>query len=599
MPEREAVDLRWLLAVIRRWLWMIILCTILGLGGAYGINRYMPPVYTASSTLLVQAAVTDFQAVMTSERLAATYSQLLKESTVLEMVIQQLGLRESPAALASKLTVNPIPDTQLIRVSVVHTNAALAAQIANALTETFAQQVEVFQTERYSESLASIKEQVDELGNLLDVTQAKIDVLGTPRFPEDQAELARLEGLQAQYRSAYTALLQGYEQMRLSAAASSQSVFIAERARTPTKPTQHLPLYMALAGLVGMMVGTGASFLLEYMDDTIRTTEDVHRALGLKTLGTIGALSRGQRRVLVATELASPHGEAYRVLGANVCFGDAEAPLHTLQITSPTAMEGKSLTAANLAAALAQSGVSVALVEADMRRPTLGKYFDLDPHKEGLSTALARGQLDGMVRSTTIEGLSMLDSGDPPANPTRLLGSQHMGDLLHDLAHRHDVVVVDSPPVLPVADATLMARHMDGVLLVLRAGQTRWQAARQALDRLHQAGANVVGVVLNGVPTRHSGYYGNYYYSGYTSSKGSGRKTKGPSLEADTHHKDISSPRTVFKFPLPRPGQKAHASTRPSTNAPAEKTGALLQASETMSPQEGVHPAPSAESGIE
>jgi len=542
MPEREAVDLRWLLAVIRRWLWLIILCALLGLGGAYGASRYMPPVYSASSTLLIQAAVTDFQAIMTSERLARTYSQLLKEQTVMEMVIQQLGLDETPVALARKVKVNVVADTQLIRVNVEHKDPSLAAQIANALSNAFIEQVEIYQTERYSESLTSIKEQIDELATLMDTTQAKIDVLGTPTFPDDQLELARLEGLQAQYRGAYTSLLQGYEQMRLSAAQSFQTVVVAETARVPREPTQNLFLYMSLAGLVGLMVGVGAAFLLEYLDDTIKSAEDVRRVLGLRVLGAIGTLSRSQRNAIVATEVPSAHGEAYRVLGTNLFYSGAEVPLRSILVTSPTASEGKTITAANLAVALAQSGLRVSLVEADLRRPTLGRLFGIEPHTQGLSGALEQGKIDGQLQKTAVEGLTVLDSGELPSNPARLLGSQHMEDLLDDLARRSDVVVVDSPPVLPVADAMLLARQANGVLMVLRAGQTRWQAARQAVDRLRQVGANVVGVALNGVPTRKGGYYGGYYDSGYYASNGNGHDTgAGWKAGASARKKDASA----------------------------------------------------------
>jgi len=236
------------------------------------------------------------------------------------------------------------------------------------------------------------------------------------------------------------------------------------------------------------------------------------------------------------------------VLGANICFSETGVPLRSLLITSPSASEGKSLTAANLAAAIAQLGVSVALVEADMRRPSLGRLFNVDSNSEGLSTALVQGGLDGMLNCTAVEGLSLLSSGEPPANPTRLLGSQNLYNLLRELVRRKEVVVIDSPPVLPAADAMLLARHVDGVLLVLRAGHTRWQAARQALLRLHQVGANVAGVALNGVSTRRGSYYGDYYYSSYSSSARngghSGHKPGGSGANNNGHHTKRSHPKS-------------------------------------------------------
>ena len=530
MGDQETLDLRWLLAIIRHGLWLIILCAMLGLGGALLFHHVSTPIYHASTTLLIQSSTSDLQAIMTSERLARTYSRLLQEQTVLETVIQQLELDETPTTLARRVKVSVIVDTQLIRVGVEHSDPIVAAQIANTLGETFIGYVENLQTERHSESLTTIKQQIDELSTEIDGTQARINILRT-RPPEDPAELTRLESLQAQYRSTYTTLLQGYEQMRLSAAQSLHTVMVVEPARIPYEPTQSLFLYMSLAGLVGALVGSGAVFLLEHLDDTIKTAKDVGRTLGLKTLGTIETLPSAQRETLVATDPQSPHGEAFRMLGASISFTDTELPLRSILVTSPTAMEGKSFIAANLAAAIALSGVNVVLVEADLRRPTLKHWIGFDRQSQGLSTAIEHGALDGLLQRTPIEGLSILHSGESPSNPGRFLNSPNLSDLLSSLIRQGYLLVIDSPPVLPVVDAMLLARHVDGVLLVLRAGQTRWQNARQAMEKLHQVGAHVAGAVLNAVPTHQGSYYGHYgYYASYSSIDGDGHYSQARSI---------------------------------------------------------------------
>ena len=545
----EAVDLRWLLAVGRRWFWLIAICALLGLAGAFAVDRWTPPVYNASVTLLIQAAVTDFQAVMTSERLAQTYSQLLKGRPVLERVIQQLDLPETPARLAEKITVNVIAGTQLIRVTVEHTNPNTAAAIANTLVAVFTQDVEALQLERYSDSLTSMQKQMADVEAEMETTQTRIDLLGRPQLPEDQLELQHLETTLASYRNTYTTLLQGYEQMRLTAAQSTQSVTVVETAWVPEIPEQQLFLYMTLAGAVGAMVGTGAAFLLEYLDDTIKTSDDAKRTLGLETLGAIGPLSRGDRGAIVATQSHSPHAEAFRVLSTNVSFARVDRPIRTLLITSPGPGEGKSLITANLAAAMAQAGLRVVVVDADLRRPTLGRFFALDPHYRGLAQALTQGGLDSLLQPTPVEGLSVLTDGELlPPNPTQLLGSQRMGELLNALVARADIILIDSPPVLPVADTALLARQVDGLLLVLRAGQTRWQAARQAVDRLHQVGATVTGVVLNAVPMRSGGYYGGYYSSYHGRAGGNGEQ-KGTSAAAHKRADANSGARLRGLFP--------------------------------------------------
>jgi polysaccharide biosynthesis transport protein len=511
MGDQKTTDLRWLLAIIWRWLWLIVLCVSFGLGGALFFHHVSTPIYHASTTLLIQSAMSDFQAIMTSERLTRTYSRLLQEQTVLETVIEELPLDETPTTLARRVKVDVIADTQLIRVGVEHPDPAMAAQIANGLANAFVKRVDSLQTERHSESLTIIKQQIDGLTAQMNTTQSRIDILAK-RTSGDSADLAQLEGLQAQHRNTLAAFIQGYEQMRLGAAQSLQTVIVVEPARIPYEPTQNLFLYMSLTGLVGAIMGLGAAFLIEYLDDTIKTAKDVSRTLGLKTLGLIETVPKDQRNAIVATDPYSPHGEAFRVLGASICFTETELPLRSILVTSSLSTEGKSFVAANLAAAIAHSGQSVVLIEGDLRRPTLRYFEGLDGQSQGLSAAIEQGELNGLLQHTSIEGLSILHSGEVPSNPSRLLSSPNLSDLLNSLTHKGHVLVIDSPPVLPVVDAMLLARHVDGVLLVVRAGQTRWQNARQAMEKLRQVGAHVTGAVLNGVPTHQVSYYGRYDY---------------------------------------------------------------------------------------
>jgi len=185
-------------------------------------------------------------------------------------------------------------------------------------------------------------------------------------------------------------------------------------------------------------------------------------------------------------------------------------------------MEGKSITVANLAVAMAQAGLSVVAVDADLRRPWLHQLFGLDPHRGGLTRALLEGSTDGRLQPAQVEGLTVLPAGEVPPNPAGILGSQRMQELLAELAQQVEVVLIDSPPVLSVTDAAVLAQGVDGVLLVLEAGHTRREAARQAVERLRQVGANLVGVVLNAVPTHNDSYY-YYSYNGYHGN-GSGRR---------------------------------------------------------------------------
>ncbi|MBN1813497.1 MAG: CpsD/CapB family tyrosine-protein kinase, partial [Anaerolineae bacterium] len=189
-----------------------------------------------------------------------------------------------------------------------------------------------------------------------------------------------------------------------------------------------------------------------------------------------------------------------------------DKPIRTLLVTSAGPTEGKSTTAANLAVAMAQAGLKVVVLDADLRRPRIHKIFGLHP-RGGLTGSLLEGNMDGRLQPSQVEGLAVLPAGELPPNPSELLGSKRLRELLDELAEDADVVVIDSPPVLPVTDAAVLAREVDGVLLVVDAGATRQEVVQRAVEGLRQVGAHLIGVVLNRVPTRRGGYY--YYYHEY------------------------------------------------------------------------------------
>ena len=221
--------------------------------------------------------------------------------------------------------------------------------------------------------------------------------------------------------------------------------------------------------------------------------------------------------LIVVAQSQSPVSEAYRVLRTNLQFAAVGHTLDTLMVTSPGPGEGKSMTTANLAAALAQAGRRVILVDGDLHRPRQHRVFGLR-NNTGLTTALianVAGSLDDILQDTGVTGLRVLTSGPLPPNAAELLGSTRMRELLVDLHTRADVVVIDSPPVTALSDAAVLAMQTDGVLLVLDAGKTRRELAKRATEALGRVQARVVGVVLNRMPARGAGYYYYYRYDDY------------------------------------------------------------------------------------
>jgi non-specific protein-tyrosine kinase len=524
----DQLELKRYIALLIRWAWLIALCAVLGAASAFIVSSRKTPVYRTSTTLMIQqspeSGTTEYNALRTSELLARTYAEILTEKPVLEEVIDRLGLDVSPDGLAKRVSVNRVPDTQLIRLAVEDTDPVRAALTANTIAETFTAYNASLQEDRYADSLNSIQAQMDELSARMEETQAAIEALGVPETAQEQAEESRLETTLAQYRNTYASLLQSYEEMRLTAAQSTDNVTVVRTADVPQKPVGPQTMRnTALAGVTGAMVAVGVAFLIEYLDDTIKTPQDVRRAMGLETLGAIGRLDDGDELV-AAVEPLSPISEAYRVLRTNIGFSGVDQPLRTILVTSPQPSEGKSLTVANLAVVMAQAGLQVVVVDADLRRARMHKLFDLHVHS-GLSGSLLEGSLDGNVQPVSVEGMRVLPAGKLPPNPSEMVGSERMAAFLESLEGQADVVLIDSPPVLPVADSVILAQRVDGVLLVIDVGETRSGAAREAVERLEQVGANTVGVVLNRVPV-NGGYYYNYYYQYAYYSDANGQRTR-------------------------------------------------------------------------
>ena len=260
------------------------------------------------------------------------------------------------------------------------------------------------------------------------------------------------------------------------------------------------------------MLAAGAVFLMDYLDDTLKTDEDVARSLGLSTLGVIGDLGPEPDELKAIVNPLSPSAEDYRMLRTNIRFAGVDRPLRKLMLTSTMPSEGKTTTLANLGVVIAQAGIQVTLVDADLRRPRLHKIFDVE-NKEGLTEALVEGEVtERLLHPLADYPLSLLPAGAIPPNPVAMLGSMRMKELLDELAQQAEMVLVDCPPALSMADAAVLAQAVDGVLLVVESGTTRWDAARAAVNTLQHVGANLLGVVLARVPVRENRYYYRYHY---------------------------------------------------------------------------------------
>jgi capsular exopolysaccharide synthesis family protein len=324
----------------------------------------------------------------------------------------------------------------------------------------------------------------------------------------------------------YDGLLQRMKEVGVASGVQENNISVIDRAEVPMdsdKPNKRLNMLVAL--FLGLAGGIGLAFLLEYLDNTVRRPEDVENLLGLPAIGVIpldhGRSSRKKARLgdhdISFHSLRKPRSEiseAFRSLRTSLMFSSPSGMPKTLLITSPAASEGKTSASVNLATVLAQSGGRVLLIDADLRRPRMHKVFGT-ASVPGLTQLIARKDAPtaSYFHGTEVSGLLMLPSGIIPPNPPELLGSDAMKALLGELQGLFDYIIIDSAPILGLADALVLSRLVEGVFLITTAGRTSKENLKYAVKRLRQVHTPLLGVVLNAVDMKSPDYY--YYYSSH------------------------------------------------------------------------------------
>ena len=344
----------------------------------------------------------------------------------------------------------------------------------------------------------------------------KLMLEDNPAAADSTTGLENLEGANLElYRQLYSTLQSNYEAVRLARLQNTPNVVQVERATPPAVPIQSGPQhYIILGAILGLLVTAAIAFILEHMEDTLKTPQDIANVLGLPVVGSVvneSGMMKNEGTPYVSAHPRSPMAETFRTLRTNLEFSSVDKPLKTILITSPGISEGKTTVAANLAAVMAQANKRVILLEGDLRRPRVHHALGMS-NQVGLSDVF-RGQMDirDVARYSKVKDLAVITSGALPPNPAELLGSVRMVQILARLVESASVVIIDSPPFV-VTDSTVLASKVDGVLLVIQPGKTHAEAARTMLAQLNRAGAHVVGVVLNRVSRKNGNYYGYYRY---------------------------------------------------------------------------------------
>jgi capsular exopolysaccharide synthesis family protein len=462
------VDLRGYLKVLaRRWP-TVLVCLLLGIGAGEAVTALTTPVYEARTQLFVATRTGADTADLNngqnfSQARVQSYAAIVATRQVTQPVVRELGLTYTPEQLAERITAEAPLNTVLINITVRDTVPARAAHIADAVAKHFVTVVEKLETPKQ---------------------------VPVPRYPSDMS----------------TSLVSPVSPV------SPVSLGVTQQASVPREPVSPKRLLDLVAGVFGgLLLGAGIVALREALDTTVKTSDALGELTSLPVLGSIPYdRSSARQRIAMDAASTSARAEAFRRLRANLQFAQVDDRPRVIVVTSPVPGEGKTTTAVNLALSLADAGMRTCLVDADLRRPSVAGTFGL-VQDAGLTTVLiGQARIEDVVQQAGGR-LTVLTSGAVPPNPTELLASERMEAVLRELADSYDVVVVDSAPLLPVADTIGLAPLADGVLFVVRASKTGRDQIRSAADSLSRTGVRVLGTVFS----MASGFKGKGYGQGY------------------------------------------------------------------------------------
>lgn len=522
MDESTGETLRNYFAVLKRRWGIIVLVIALFTGGALAISLRMTKTYTAVAEINItpfispSASSADILNMLTNPTLGMqTDVSLIESAAVLSPAAQSLGLT-SKNALVGSVKASLVLNTQIISVQASSPSPARAAVIANAVAQAF---LDYQRNTAISDVAAAGKD----LSSQIDSLEAQIQAAGS-----SPASATAVSGLNADLTTLRTELAQLPGLNSIVTGGGS----IPEPAPVPTSPSSpRVKVNVALGLFLGLVLAVGLVLLIEALDDRLRSAEDVEAVTAEPILGSVPLTDELATETNATALIHSPTSsvaEAYRTIRTNLQFMSVERPIRTLLVTSSIKGEGKSTTAANLAAAFAVSGMRTILVSADLRRPSVHRFFGLENTRGVVDAILPNVPLEQVLQGDELPDLRLLAAGRVPPNPAEILGSRRFAEILDQLASAADLVIIDSPPLLGVSDASVLASRVDGVLLIVNTAQVTRRALAHAHAQLGKVGGRLLGEVLNAVSASLGKGYGyDYDYRYYTSeNEASEKKTR-------------------------------------------------------------------------
>lgn len=524
--DLDATDM---LKALRRRKGTVILTVTAVIGTVLAISFLQEPVYQSEVKVLLQPRASEQifspgQGVqLTDEARVQTEIEVMRSRSVREAAAKRLGHRVDAA-------VARVGETSIVSIRVDNADAQKAAHSADVYADTYLDTRRQQLVDDLLSAAQQVGAKVDDIRKQLDDLNAPIDALDTKIAQEPnatarlavQAEREDAERRTAPRRQALTTQEAFYSQQldqlqlagNLTQTGGAHVVSSAEVATTPIRPTPQRDVILAL--IVGLIFGAGLALVFDHLDDTVRSKDDLQRASGgLNVLALVpvvpGWKKRDQTRLAFVHEPDSPTAEAYRSLRTSLQFLALERPIGLVQFCSPSASEGKTTTIANLAVALAQADQRVAIVCCDLRRPRVHEFFGLS-NRVGF-TSLLLGATSISITLQRIPGherIRLLASGPTPPNPSELLSSSGVSEILAAVKAEVDIVLIDSPPLLPVTDGIVIAGYVDATVLVVNANSTNRKSVHGAVELLRQVDAPLVGAVLNSAESTDTYGYGRY-----------------------------------------------------------------------------------------
>lgn len=492
----QSYSIKDIIRLLLSHIWLIIVITVFGAGAAFGISKFLLPLqYSSHITMYVQSytGITEnannVNNISNSKQLVNTYMEVLKDDAVMNAVAEKLSKQFEENVLSQNFTIN---DSGKITPASIRSCLAISS-----VTDTSA--VKVTATAQNAEVAAAICN---------DLTQV------APQYVEEAVGVG-----------------------------SINTIDTAKVYNTPVAPNTIKNTMIGAAA--GFMLIVLIIFLIDFFDNTIKDTDALGKKYNKAIIGDIQAFGDSKKKRdaddvhLKLTDKDAPFHiiESYKSIRTNLSFALSTVEKKIFVVSSPNPGEGKSTTSANIAIAIAQSGCHVLLIDADMRKSVQHRIFEL-VNKKGLSTAVSKMHTpDECIQKNVMENLDVMTAGPIPPNPSELLASEMMEQMLNELSEKYDAILIDTPPVNVVTDAMELAKSVSGIVLVVRYGRTTDEDVDNVFKRVELANMNLLGFILNGVKSKHAGYYSKYSKGKYYYKKGYGYGYYGAKSELDTEEK--------------------------------------------------------------